>query len=74
MWVGKEELSSFLHAAFDLGFTLWGGHEMAASSALIEFNAIDIDTSAGELAGEVVWNSLDADATTDVDGTRRACS
>ena len=26
---------------------------MAAISALIEFNAVDIDTSAGELAGEV---------------------
>ena len=53
MWVVKEEVSSFLHAAFDLGLTLWGGHEMATMSALIEFHAIDIDTTAGELAGEV---------------------
>lgn len=53
MWVVQEDVSSFLHAAFDLGFALWGGHEVAAMSALIEFHAIDIDTTAGELAGEL---------------------
>jgi hypothetical protein len=50
--VFKEEFSSFFDTAFDLGLSVWGGHEMAAFPALIEFDAVDIDASAGELAGE----------------------
>jgi hypothetical protein len=50
--VFKEEFSSFFDTAFDLGLSLWGGHEMAAFSALIELDTIDIDASAGELAGK----------------------
>ena len=50
--VFKEEFSSFFDTAFDLGLSRWGGHEMAAFSALIEFDAVDIDASAGELAGK----------------------
>ena len=57
MWVAaclaevfKEDISSYFDTAFDLGLSLWGGHEMATFSALIEFNAVDIDASAGELA------------------------
>jgi len=48
----KEEFSAFLDATFDLGLSLWGGHEMAAFCALIEFDAVDIDASAGEPAGK----------------------
>ena len=48
----EEEFSSRFDATFDLGSPGWGGHEMAAFSALIEFDAIDIDASAGELAGK----------------------
>ena len=51
--VVEEEFSSFFNAAFDLGLPLWGRHEMAAFAALIEFDAVDIDTFAGKLAGEV---------------------
>jgi hypothetical protein len=50
--VFEEDFSSFLDATFDLGLALWGGHEMATFSALIEFDAVDIDASAGELAGK----------------------
>ena len=50
--VFKEEVFSFFDTTFDLGLSLWGGHEMAAFSALIEFDAVDIDASAGELAGK----------------------
>ena len=48
--VFKEEFSSFFDATFDLGLSLWGGHEMAASCALIEFDAVDVDAFAGEPA------------------------
>src|ERR1700680_2380780 len=48
----KEEFSSPFDAAFDLGLSVWSGHEMAAFPALIEFDAVDIDASAGELAGK----------------------
>jgi len=48
----KEEFSSFFDTTCDLGLSLWGGHEMAAFSALIEFDAVDIDASACELAGK----------------------
>jgi hypothetical protein len=51
--VTEEELLSPFHTAFDLGAALWGWHEMAAFTALIEFDAVDIDTFAGQLAGEV---------------------
>ena len=51
--LGSHEFSSFFYAAFDLGLPLWGRHEMAAFAALIEFDAVDIDTFAGKLAGEV---------------------
>jgi hypothetical protein len=51
--VVEEEFSSFSYAAFDLRLPLWGRHEMAAFAALIEFDAVDIDTFAGKLAGEV---------------------
>ena len=50
--VFKEEFSSFFDTTFDLGLSLGGGHEMAAFSALIEFDAVDIDASAGELGGK----------------------
>ena len=53
--VFKEEFSSFFDTTFDLGLSRWGGHEMAAFSALIEFDAVDIDASAGELAGKRDW-------------------
>jgi len=45
-------LSSSLDAAFDLGLSLWGGHEMAALSALIQFDAVDIDAFTGEFASK----------------------
>ena len=48
----KEEFSSFFDTTFDLGSSLCGGHEVAACSALIEFDAVDIDAFAGELAGK----------------------
>ena len=48
----KKEFSSLFDAAFDLGLSVWSGHEMAAFPALIEFDAVDIDASAGELAGK----------------------
>jgi hypothetical protein len=41
--VFKEELSSFFDTTFDLGLSLGGGQEMAAFSALIEVDAVDID-------------------------------
>ena len=50
--VFKEEFSSFFDTTFDLGLSLCGGHEMAAFPALIELDAVDIDASAGELAGK----------------------
>ena len=43
--------SSF-DATFDLGLSVWGGHEMAALLALIEFDAVNIDALAGEFAGK----------------------
>ena len=48
----EEEFSSLFDTTFDLGLPFWGGHEMAAFSALIEFDAVDINASAGELAGK----------------------
>ena len=48
----EEEFSSFFDTTIDLGLPLWGGHEVAAFSALIEFDAVDIDASACELAGK----------------------
>jgi len=45
-------LFSSLDATFDLGLSVWGGHEMAALSALIEFDAVNIDAFAGERAGK----------------------
>ena len=43
---------SSLDATFDLRLSVRGGHEMAALSALIEFDAVNIDTFAGEFAGK----------------------
>ena len=57
--VVEEEFSSFSYAAFDLRLPLWGRHEMAAFAALIEFDAVDIDTFASQLASEVDWVSGD---------------
>jgi hypothetical protein len=48
----KEEFSSLFDAAFDLGLSVWSGHEMATFPALIEFDVVDIDASAGEFAGK----------------------
>ena|SRR5271155_3367860 len=55
----KEEFSSFFDAAFDLGLSVWSGLEMATFPALIEFDAVDIDASAGELAGK--WDRVGGD-------------
>jgi hypothetical protein len=38
---------------------LRGRHEMTAFAALIEFDAVDIDTFASQFAGEVDWVSGD---------------
>ena len=43
---------SSLDATFDLGLSVWGGHEMTALSALIEFDAVNIDAFARELAAK----------------------
>ena len=43
---------SSLDAAFDLGLSVWSGHEMAALSTLIEFDAVNIDAFASEFAGK----------------------
>ena len=43
---------SSLDATFDLGLSVWGGHEMSALSALIELYAVNIDAFAGEFAGK----------------------
>lgn len=54
---------SSLDATFDLGLSVWSGHEMSALSALIEFDAVDIDAFAGELAGK--WNRVGGDLSFD---------
>jgi len=48
----SQEFFSLFNTTFNLGLSLGGGHEMAAFSALIEFDAVDVDASAGELAGK----------------------
>jgi hypothetical protein len=48
--LNSYDISSYFDTAFDLGLSLCGGHEMATFSALIKFNAVDIDASAGEPA------------------------
>jgi len=57
--VVEEELSPSLDTTFDLGLSFWGGHEMAALSALIQFDAVDIDAFTGKLAGKRDWIGSD---------------
>ena len=49
----KEDFLSDFDAAFHLGLSLGGRHEMTALAALIKLHAVDVDTAAREPACQI---------------------